>query len=420
MTFGSMLSAFFIGPLKLVFETIFQITYLLVHNPGVSIIFLSLAMNFLVLPLYKRADAMQIKARDAEARLKDGISHIKKTFSGSERMMILQTYYRQNHYSPANALHGSVSLLLEVPFFMAAYQFLSHLELLRGVSFGPIKDLGVPDAMISIGGMSVNVLPILMTLINFASAALYLKGFPLRTKIQTYGIALVFLVFLYDSPAGLVFYWTLNNVFSLCKNIVFRLVRREKKEKKTTVKRIAATPDKKLFISAALFLTLLTGLLIPSAYVGASPQEYYITALDFSPLWYIVSAFCLAAGTFLFWFGVFYWLAQDRGKVLFERVLWCFCGVAVVDYMFFGTKMGVVSSALKYQNGLWYSLPEGILNVLAAAAVAFVLYLIGKKFRSAPKTVLAIASAAILVMSGINIVKSANSIKEARSGGNTA
>ncbi|MBR6236465.1 MAG: YidC/Oxa1 family membrane protein insertase, partial [Firmicutes bacterium] len=252
MTFGSMLSAFFIGPLKLVFETIFQITYLLVHNPGVSIIFLSLAMNFLVLPLYKRADAMQIKARDAEARLKDGISHIKKTFSGSERMMVLQTYYRQNHYSPANALHGSVSLLLEVPFFMAAYQFLSHLELLRGVSFGPIKDLGVPDAMISIGGMSVNVLPILMTLINFASAALYLKGFPLRTKIQTYGIALVFLVFLYDSPAGLVFYWTLNNVFSLCKNIVFRLVRREKKEKKTSGKRIAAAPDKKLFISAAL------------------------------------------------------------------------------------------------------------------------------------------------------------------------
>ena len=420
MTFGSMLSAFFIGPLKLVFETIFQITYLLVRNPGVSIIFLSLAMNFLVLPLYKRADAMQIKARDAEARLKDGISHIKKTFSGSERMMVLQTYYRQNHYSPANALHGSVSLLLEVPFFMAAYQFLSHLELLRGVSFGPIKDLGVPDAMITIGGMSVNVLPILMTLINFASAALYLEGFPLRTKIQTYGIALVFLVFLYDSPAGLVFYWTLNNVFSLCKNIVFRFARRGKKEKKVSEKRISASPDKKLFAAAALFLTLLTGLLIPSAYVGASPQEYYITALDFSPLWYIASAFCLAAGTFLFWFGVFYWLAQDRGKLLFERVLWCFCGVAVVDYMFFGTKMGVVSSALKYQNGLWYSLLEGILNVLAAAAVAFALHLIGKKFKNAPGTVLAIASAAILVMSGINIVKSANSIKEARSGGNTA
>ena len=231
MSLGAILETIFIGPLKLVFEVIFQLAYMLVGIPGVSIIFLSLAMNFLVLPLYRRADAMQMQARDTEARLKKGMDHIKKTFSGSERMMILQTYYRQNDYSPLNALHGSISLLLEIPFFMAAYQFLSHLELLRGASFGPIADLGVPDGMISIGGTAVNVLPILMTLINFASAALYLKGFPLKTKIQTYGIALVFLVFLYDSPAGLVFYWTLNNVFSLCKNIAYKIAGRAKKEK---------------------------------------------------------------------------------------------------------------------------------------------------------------------------------------------
>ncbi|MBQ2042240.1 MAG: YidC/Oxa1 family membrane protein insertase, partial [Firmicutes bacterium] len=377
------------------------------------------------LPLYRRADAMQMQARDTEARLKKGMDHIKKTFSGSERMMILQTYYRQNDYSPLNALHGSISLLLEIPFFMAAYQFLSHLELLRGVSFGPIADLGVPDGMISIGGTAVNVLPILMTLINFASAALYLKGFPLKTKIQTYGIALVFLVFLYDSPAGLVFYWTLNNVFSLCKNIAYKIAgrakkeKKEKKEKKASERRSAA-PDRKLFISAAVFLTLLTGLLIPSTYVAASPQEYFDTTLNFSPLWYIVSAVCLAAGIFCFWFGVFYWLAGARGKVVFERVLWCFCGAAVVDYMFFGTKMGVVSSALKYQNGMWYSFLEGVLNIVAAAAAAALLYFIARKFRNLPKSVLAIASAAVVVMSGINIVKSGASIRDARENGSDA
>ena len=136
MSFWSMLGTFFISPLKLVFECIFQAVYEIIANPGVCIIFLSLAMNFLVLPLYKRADAMQEQARDTEARLAPGVKHIKKTFSGNERMMMLQTYYRQNNYSPANALHGSVSLLLEIPFFMAAYQFLSHLELLKGVSFG--------------------------------------------------------------------------------------------------------------------------------------------------------------------------------------------------------------------------------------------------------------------------------------------
>ena len=100
MTFGNILDALLISPLKLVFEIIFQTAYELIQNPGVSIIFLSLAMNLLVLPLYKRADAMQEAARDTEARLSRGIKHIKKTFQGNERFMMLQTYYRQNDYSP--------------------------------------------------------------------------------------------------------------------------------------------------------------------------------------------------------------------------------------------------------------------------------------------------------------------------------
>ena len=135
-----------------------------------AIIFLSLIMNILVLPLYRRADAMQEASRDIEAKLHDGVAHIKKTFSGDERMMILQTYYRQNNYKPTSALNGSVSLLLEIPFFMAAYQFLSHLEILNGVSLGPIKDLGAPDGLLVIGGVAINVLPFIMTTINVSSS----------------------------------------------------------------------------------------------------------------------------------------------------------------------------------------------------------------------------------------------------------
>ena len=122
MSLFSILETLLIGPLKLIFEIIFELAHRLIRHPGLAIIALSLVMNILVLPLYKRADAMQEKARDMEAKLRDGVAHIKKTFSGDERMMILQTYYRQNNYSPLSALNGSVSLLLEIPFFMAAYQ----------------------------------------------------------------------------------------------------------------------------------------------------------------------------------------------------------------------------------------------------------------------------------------------------------
>ena len=62
-----------------------------------------------------------------------------------------------------------------------------------------------------------------MTLINIVSGIIYTKGHPLKSKIQVYGLAVVFLVLLYHSPSGLVFYWLLNNVFSLIKNIISKL-----------------------------------------------------------------------------------------------------------------------------------------------------------------------------------------------------
>ena len=210
-----------IGPLKLLFELVFGLANEL-DNPGLSIICLSLVMNFLVLPLYRRADAMQEEERLTEAKLKHWVSHIRRTFHGDERFMILQTYYRQNNYTPANALRGALPLLLEIPFFIAAYQFLSGLYLLRYASFGPIQDLGAPDALLQIGDVTVNVLPVLRTVINLISSEIYAKGAPLKTKIQLYAMALIFLVFLYSSPAGLTFYWTLNNVFSLLKNIFYK------------------------------------------------------------------------------------------------------------------------------------------------------------------------------------------------------
>jgi membrane protein insertase Oxa1/YidC/SpoIIIJ len=173
----------------------YAMAYRIIENEGLAIIVLSILMNILVLPLYKRADKMQEETRNIEEKLKMGVAHIKKSFSGDERMMILQTYYRQNNYKPTDVLNGSISLLLEIPFFIAAYQFLSHLTLLNQVSFGPISDLGAPDGILIFGGVTINVLPILMTVINIISSAIYAKGTPLKTKVQLYGTALIFLIF---------------------------------------------------------------------------------------------------------------------------------------------------------------------------------------------------------------------------------
>ena len=197
MSIGRLLYQLLLGPLELVFDVIYSLAYQITEHPGMAIVFLSLAMNFLVLPLYRRADAMQEEERLQSLRMKPGIDQIKKMFKGDERFMILQTYYRQNNYKPYYALKGSLSLLLEIPFFIAAYHYLSELSLLQGASFGPISDLGHPDQLIHLGGISLNLLPILMTVINIISGAIYTKGMPIKSKVQLYGMALIFLVFLY-------------------------------------------------------------------------------------------------------------------------------------------------------------------------------------------------------------------------------
>ena len=461
MTFLSIIETLLISPLKLIFEIVFETAYRVVLHPGISIIFLSLVMNILVLPLYRRADTMQEEARDTEARLHDGVLHIKKMFSGDERMMILQTYYRQNHYKPTDALRGSVSLLLEIPFFIAAYQFLSHLEILNGVSLGPITDLGTPDGLLVISGLTINVLPILMTLINVASSSLYLKGFPLKTKVQLYGIALFFLVFLYKSPSGLVFYWTLNNVFSLVKNIFYKLKNPKKviyflstatgllilaygllvydipsiKLKALVVffglllllpmffavlKKAVHFPerkrewysDSKLFLLGTLFLTVLIGLLVPSAFIAASPQEYVDISYFHNPLWYVVRSFCMAAGTFLIWMRVFYWLASMKGKVVYEQIVCILCGITIVDYMFFGTDLGVISSSLQYEKDISFSWYQILVNLLILTFAAVILYFCICKWEQVVISLLVISSIALVTMSAWNFLKIKESVDE--------
>jgi len=459
MSFVTILETIFLGPLKLLFEIIFQMTNNALEHPGLSIIFLSLVMNFLVLPLYKRADAMQEEAREMEAKLHDGVAHIKKVFSGDEKMMMLQAYYRQNNYKPTSALNGSVSLLLEIPFFMAAYQFLSHLKILEGATLGPITDLGMPDGLLVIGGISINLLPIIMTLVNVISCALYLKGFPLKTKIQLYGMALFFLVFLYNSPSGLVFYWTLNNVFSLVKTIFYKIKNprkvlsilasvvgwvlmagvlifytRDYRNRCTfliktgvvlqipiliaflktkihfSLKPVKEESNKKLFVLGSLFLTVFMGALIPSTFIAACPQEYVDINNYHNPIWYIVSSGCMAIGTFLVWMRVFYWLASAKGKAIFDKVIWILCGVAFVNYMFFGTKLGLISSTLQYENGLKFARIEKILNpIILVLLIAFMLFVI-RKWKKVVIPVLLTAVSAFAIMSGINIAKTKRSL----------
>lgn len=443
-----------VGPLELFFEVIFSFANRISQNPGISIVFLSLVMNFLLLPLYKQADAIQDQERETENKLKHWVTHIKKTFKGDERFMMLQTYYRQNHYKQTDVLKGSISLLLEIPFFIAAYNFLSDLQLLNGCSFGPIQNLGTPDGMLVIAGVSINVLPILMTVVNLISSVIYTKGLPLRSKIQLYGMAALFLILLYQSPAGLVLYWTLNNVFSLVKNLFVKMkipkvalygsssvlgavlffavlfVRPAsslRKQvlllgvllllqlplilyfigKKVQIKKpqTISKKEKTIFYLGTVLMALLVGVLIPSAVIHASPEEFINTVTYSSPLLYVLNTALLAVGTFVIWFSIFYKLARPLGKRWMGFAIWALSGTAIINYMFFGKNYGTLSANLQFTTAPVFSVKQQMINLLVMLIAIAVLYLIWKKKQDLIKIVYFAVCIAVVGMSVFNIIQ---------------
>ena len=118
MSFGQAILQLLIGPLQLFFEFVFYYAKMVTNSAGLSIIILSLVVNFLLLPLYKRADAIQDEERAQQKKMEHWLKHIKKTFSGNERFMMQQTYYRQNNYKFYYALRGMLPLVLQIPFFI--------------------------------------------------------------------------------------------------------------------------------------------------------------------------------------------------------------------------------------------------------------------------------------------------------------
>ena len=389
MSFWDFLYRLLIYPLELIFEVIYTISEKYIQNPGLSIIVLSLVMNILVLPLYMKADRLQEEAREKESRLAPAVRRIRETFKGDERFMMLSAYYRENDYSPLSSLKGSLSLLLEIPFFISAYHFLSNLGYIRGVSLGPLKDLGSPDGLIVIGSVTLNLLPVLMTLINIISSYIYAKDFPKKTKIQLYVIAGIFLVLLYNSPSGLVFYWILNNLFSLFKNVFYKIrhsgtvigilsmclglflsissfrirlsgtsygglllavglafilagsfltFRRYIviKNKEKVFSPSDPSTDKKVFLLCSVFVALLSGAETTAEMIAVSFHDFVEIGHYTNPFWFVLSASATSIGLFVIWMSVFYNLSGPYGKRVMSIMMWIFSTTAILNKVITG------------------------------------------------------------------------------------
>jgi len=202
-----------LAPFIYLIRKIFEISYNLTDNYGISVLLLSFAISLLLLPIFIYIEKAKKHDDVIKKRMQPLIDEIKQVYTGQERYYYLKTLNRQFEYSQFKALVPILSLLVQIPFFIAAYQYLEGLKAIQGVSFGPLSDLSQPDHLFGI----VNVLPVVMTVVNLLTAYFYTRNGNTSERKQMVVVAGVFLVLLFNLPSGLVLYWTMNNVFAFLR-----------------------------------------------------------------------------------------------------------------------------------------------------------------------------------------------------------
>ena len=179
---------------------------------GARIIAFSVVVNLFLLPLYQQMEKRSRQMRTKREAVQRDAQRMRLHFKGRERYFYIRAVHRQHGYHPLASLLGSADLAVQIVVFITVYHYLSGMQLLQGASFGSMHDLSRPDALL--GG--INLLPFLMTAINVGATFAYRQERARRN--QALVLAALFLLLLYNSPAGLVVYWTTNNLFSLVRN----------------------------------------------------------------------------------------------------------------------------------------------------------------------------------------------------------
>lgn len=357
-----------IYPLVIVYEIVYNLSnnafhsILYIDNAELfSILIVSFFVNIITFPLYKKADKIQNEVRNKKEGMQKWIKHINKNFKGDERYFILSTYYKENDYKVVDQFKESLSLLLQIPFFAAAYIFFtSNANLDKAYIFDTIR-LGRPDSLFNIGNIDINMLPIIMTIINIVSASIYTKGFKLKEKLSSFVLPFVFLIILYNSPSGLVIYWTFNNIFSLIK--IIYLKNKNSSEKNTI--NISGKNDNinlnvdKMIIWILTSISIFAGVIIPSLVIKASPDEFesaYYSAFSF-----ILNTSIVFIG-FSLWIYIFY-IFSERKKI-FVNIVFILSIYFVINHLLYINNIRNISTLLRLSSRVEFNNSVIIINAI--------------------------------------------------------
>ncbi|MGJ8692906.1 MAG: membrane protein insertase YidC [Thalassotalea sp.] len=189
-----------------------------VVNWGIAIILITLIVKGGMYPLTKKQYTSMAKMRDLQPK----ITQLKERFGDDRQKMSqgMMELYRKEKVNPAG---GCLPLIIQMPIFLALYWvFLESVEL-RHATFGLwIDDLSSADPYY--------ILPVLMGVSMFVMQKMQPMTIqdPMQQKIMQY-MPVVFSVFFFFFPAGLVLYWFVSNLISIVQmKIIFSGIEKAK------------------------------------------------------------------------------------------------------------------------------------------------------------------------------------------------
>ena len=197
----------------------------LVSNWGVAIILLTV----LIKAAFFRLSASSYRSMAQMRELAPRLEAMKAKFGDDRQKMqaAMMELYKKEKINP---MGGCLPILVQIPVFISLYwMLLGSVELRHAPFFGWIQDLSAIDPFY--------ILPILMGATMIIQTRLNPKpADPLQAKVMTW-MPVVFSVFFFFFPAGLVLYWLVNNVLSITQQwYINKMIHAEALLKKSGVK----------------------------------------------------------------------------------------------------------------------------------------------------------------------------------------
>ena len=194
----------------------------LLGNVGLSILALTVLIRIVLFPLANKS----FKSMSRMKILTPKMTEIRERYK-TDKLKMQQEIMALYKSEKVNPLSGCLPILIQIPIFFALYKVLFvTLETRHAPFYGWVKDLSAPDptTIFNLFGLfnfmppsflMIGAWPLLMALTMYLQQKLNpAPPDPLQAKIMSF-LPLMFLFLFATFPAGLVIYWTWNNILSI-------------------------------------------------------------------------------------------------------------------------------------------------------------------------------------------------------------